>query len=74
MLSIGKLVVLVKQEARERGLFKAAEDEKERAGFDDSCDPAGPAPAASVCNGSSGDEPETVIGSMSAIVIWSTVT
>lgn len=68
MLSIRKLVVLVGQEAWEHGLFEAAEDQKERACFDDSCDPARPAPAVGVRNGTAGNEPETVIGSISAIV------
>lgn len=68
VLSVGKLVVLVEQKAWEHGPFEAAEDQKERSGFNNCCDPTRPTPAASVCNGSSGDEPETVIGSVNAMV------
>ena len=62
VLSIGDLIAFVEQEAWEHGLFEAAEYQKERAGFNDSCDPARPAPAASVCNSSASDKSEAVTG------------
>jgi hypothetical protein len=60
MLGVRKLIALVEQETREHSLFEAAEYQKKCAGFDNRCDPAGPAPAASVCNGTASDKSETI--------------
>lgn len=60
VLSDGKLVTLIEQEAREHSLFEASEDKKECAGFNGGCDPSRPAPAASICNGSSSNKSKTV--------------
>jgi hypothetical protein len=68
VLGTGKLVALVEQEARKHSLFEAAEDKKECSTLDDGCDPAGPAPAASVCNSATSDEPETMIELVCAVV------
>jgi hypothetical protein len=57
---IRKLVALVEQESWKHGLFETAEDKKERAGFNNGCDPARPAPATGVCDGSASDKPETI--------------
>jgi hypothetical protein len=64
MLGIRKLITFVEEEARKHGLFESAKKEKEYAGFDDGCDPVGPAPAKSICDGSAGDESKTRSGSV----------
>lgn len=69
VVRIWRYVVLIEQKAREHGLFEAAENKKERAGFNDGCDPARPAPATSVRDSSASDEPETV-----TILVWKSST
>jgi hypothetical protein len=59
MLGDWKLVTLVEEEAWEHRLFEPAEYEEKCTGFDDGCNPAGPTPTASVCDGSAGDESKT---------------
>lgn len=60
MLRDGKFIVLVEQKSWEHSLFESDEDEDEGTGLNDSCDPARPTPAASVCDSTTGDETETV--------------